>query len=92
VNGSFSKGCACFYLLPPLSATTDKMRRGAPGVIRECLKAPYRIYASDCVVCGQPSTRHRAERRNAMGFAQFAKCFRAMFQSGKALPGRRSGC
>jgi hypothetical protein len=29
----------------------DKMRRGAPGVIRECLKAPKSIDASDCFVC-----------------------------------------
>src|SRR6185437_13227134 len=77
--------------LAALCAATGKMRCGTPGVIGERLKAPYGIDASDGLVGGQPFTHHRAERRTAMAFPQFAECLRALFELGKGLLGRCSG-
>ena len=68
-------------------AVADKVCRGAPGVMRQCLEAPYSIDASDRFVRGQRSTRYRTERRTAMVAAQHAKFFGAAFQLGKELPG-----
>jgi hypothetical protein len=75
-----------------LSDVADEMGCGSPGVIRQRLKAPHGIDASDRFVRGQPSAGRRAQRRAAMVSAQLPECFYTTLQLGKGLLGGRFGC
>ena len=57
---------------------TDKMRRRAPGMVREHLQASDRVHASDRFARGKLSGRDRAERRFAVSLSQFSQCFRGL--------------
>jgi hypothetical protein len=72
-----------------LSAAIEKMRRGAPCVMRQGFKASDSVDANDGLARRERPARYRTESGSAMDLLQFAQGFRAFFQPRKGFVDRR---
>src|SRR5262245_1821267 len=70
-----------------LFTATNKMRRGAPGVVGQCFEGSQRVNPNDRRVGSQRSVRDCAQRGAAVGAPEFAQLHGAALELRESLPG-----
>ena len=75
-----------------LFSATDKMRCGAPSVMRQRFEAPECVDANDCRVGSQRSVRDRAQRDAAVASLQFPQLRGTALELNESFLGRHRGC